>query len=55
MEKLQDYESAISEGNNFLHNHDQLLNSLQLSRQNVADNTFAQDTPGIRNESVEPG
>jgi hypothetical protein len=55
MEKLQEYQNVISEGNEFLYNHDQLLQSLQLSKQHVADNTFAQETPGIGNESVEPG
>jgi hypothetical protein len=55
MEKLQEYYQAVSEGQQFLDNHDQLLQSLTLSKENAGNNTFTQDTPGIGNESVEPG
>jgi len=55
MEKLQHYYEVMTEGKQFLDNHDQLLQSLTLSRENVSNNTFIQDTPGIGNESVEPG
>lgn len=55
MEKLQHYYEVMTEGKQFLDNHDQLLQSLMLSRENAGNNTFTQDTPGIGNESVEPG
>ena len=55
MEKLQQYYEVVAEGQQFLDNHDQLLQSLMLSRENAGDNTFNQDTQGIGNESVEPG
>lgn len=55
MEKLQEYYQAMSEGHQFLDNHNQLLQSLLLSKQNAGDNTFNQETQGIGNESVEAG
>jgi hypothetical protein len=55
MEKLQKYDEVMRERAQFLDNHNQLLQSLLISRHNAGNNTPTQDTPGIGNESVEPG
>lgn len=55
MDKLQQYYEVMTEGKQFLDNHDQLLQSLLISRENAGNNTPTSDTQGIGNESVEPG
>jgi hypothetical protein len=52
---LQEYQDALSNGYEFLNNHNQLLHSLKLSRLNVDNRTYTENTQGIGNGPVEPG
>lgn len=54
MNKLQQYYDVVTEGNEFLDNHNQLLQSLLLSRQNAGNQSNHQDPEGIGNEFVQP-
>ena len=54
MNKLQEYYDVVTEGNEFLDNHNQLLQSLLLSRQNAGNQSNHQEPEGIGNESVKP-
>jgi len=54
MEKLQEYMELANQKQQFLDNHDQLLQSLLLSRQNAGNQSNHQESQGIGNESVEP-
>jgi len=54
MNKLQEYYEVVTEGNEFLNNHNQLLQSLLLSKQNAGNQSNHQEPQGIGNESVEP-
>jgi len=51
---LQEYEQALTEGYQFLNNHNQLLHSLKLSRLNADNRTYTENTQGIGNGPVEP-
>jgi len=53
MEKLPYYKKSVDEGNQFLDNHDMLLQSLLLSKQNAGTQPHHQDPQGIGNESFE--
>ena len=53
MEKLQEYIEQVNEKQQFLANHDMLLQSLLLSKQNAGNQSLNQDPQGIGNESVE--
>lgn len=53
MEKLQEYMQRVNEGQQFLDNHNMLLQSLLLSKQNAGNQSLNQDPQGIGNESVE--
>lgn len=52
---MQEYEQALSQGYEFLNNHNQLLHSLKLSRLNVDNHTYTENTQGIGNGPVQPG
>ena len=52
---LPEYEEALSQGYDFLENHNQLLHSLQLSRINADHRSYTENTQGIRNEPLQPG
>lgn len=54
MEKLQEYMELANQKQQFLDNHEQLLQSLILSRQNAGNQSNHQEPQGIGNESVEP-
>ena len=54
MEKLQEYMELANQKQQFLDNHEQLLQSLLLSRQNAGNQSNHQEPQGIGNESVEP-
>ncbi len=51
---LQEYEQALTQGYDFLNNHNQLLHSLKLSRLNADNRTYTENTQGIGNGPVEP-
>jgi hypothetical protein len=53
MEKLPEYLSQMNERNQFLHNHDQLLSSLLLSKQNAGTQSPNQNPEGIGNGTIE--
>ena len=53
MEKLSEYLSQMNEKQQFLYNHDQLLNSLLLSKQNAGTQSLNQNPEGIGNGIVE--
>lgn len=52
---LQEYENALSNGYEFLNNHNQLLHSLKLSKLNADNRTYTENTQGIGNGPVESG
>ena len=54
MEKLQEYMELANQKQQFLDNHEQLLQSLLLSKQNAGNQSNHQESQGIGNESVEP-
>ena len=54
MEKLEEYIKSVNEKQQFLTNHDMLLQSLLLSKQNAGNQSNHQEPQGIGNESVEP-
>lgn len=54
MEKLEEYMELANQKQQFLDNHEQLLQSLILSRQNAGNQSNHQESQGIGNESVEP-
>ena len=43
---LQEYEDTLLVGHGFLNNHNELLQSLLLSKQNAADNSYTEETNG---------
>jgi hypothetical protein len=53
MEKLEEYMESVSQKQQFLDNHDMLLQSLLLSKQNAGNQPFNQEPQGIGNESFE--
>lgn len=52
---LQEYHEALLRGYDFLENHDQLLHSLKLSRINVDNQSYSEDSQGIGNGPIESG
>ena len=52
---VQEYENALSNGYEFLDNHNQLLHSLKLSKPNADNRTYTENTQGIGNEPLQPG
>jgi hypothetical protein len=54
MEKLQEYMELANQKQQFLDNHEQLLQSLILSKQNAGNQSNHQEPQGIGNESFEP-
>lgn len=55
MSNLQNYSENVDQGHQFLDNHNQLLNSLLLSKQNAGNNPYSETTQGIGNGPVQPG
>jgi len=53
METLSEYFGQMNERQQFLYNHDQLLNSLLLSKQNAGTQSSNQNPEGIGNGPVE--
>jgi hypothetical protein len=43
---LQGYKDTLVDNYSFLNNHNQLLQSLLLSKQNAADNSYTEETNG---------
>jgi hypothetical protein len=43
---LQEYKDILVDNYNFLNNHNQLLESLLLSKQNAVDNSYTEETNG---------
>jgi hypothetical protein len=41
---LQEYEDTLLVGHGFLNNHNELLQSLLLSKQNAANNSYTEET-----------
>lgn len=52
---MSEYQQAPEGGEEFLSNHAQLLQSLLLSRQNAANQSYSENTQGIGNGSIESG
>jgi len=44
-EKMSQYSQYVDEGNEFLQNHTNLLNSLLLSKQNARNNFYTDESP----------
>lgn len=55
MKDLQKLSNSFSEGLEFLDQHNQLLHSLVLSRQNAGNNPYTEETQGIRDGFIESG
>ena len=51
---LQEYKNTLVDNHNFLNNHNQLLQSLLLSKQNAADNSYTETTDGNADGSQYP-
>jgi hypothetical protein len=51
---LQEYKDTLVDNYNFLNNHNQLLQSLLLSKQNAADNSYTEETNGDANGTQHP-
>ena len=52
---LQEYEDTLVANYSFLNDHNQLLQSLLLSKQNAADNSYTEETNGDANGPQYPG
>ena len=53
---MEQYKKFIEDSAAFLQNHDALLNSLILSKQNAGNNVYTNDgTEGIPNGTEQPG
>jgi hypothetical protein len=50
-----EYKSILDEHQEFLSTHNQLLQSLLLSKQNAADNSYTEETNGDANGTQYPG
>jgi hypothetical protein len=50
-----EYKSILDEHQEFLTTHNQLLQSLLLSKQNAADNSYTEETNGDANGTQYPG
>ena len=49
-----EYISIMDQNKEFLHTHTQLLESLRLSKQNAADNSYTEETNGDANGTQHP-
>jgi len=54
MTKPAEYKSILDEHQEFLATHNQLLQSLLLSKQNAADNSYTEETNGDANGTQHP-
>jgi hypothetical protein len=52
---LPEYENALSQGYEFLDNHNQLLHSLKISKLHADNRTYTERTQGIGNGPIESG
>ena len=52
---LQEYEDTLLVGHGILNNHNELLQSLLLSKQNAADNSYTEETNGDADGPQYPG
>lgn len=52
--QVQEYQQMLEEGNQFLDQHIQLLQSLALSKQN-AGNNYTEGTQEVGNDSIQSG
>jgi hypothetical protein len=52
---LQEYKDTLAANYSFLNDHNQLLQSLLLSKQNAADNSYTEETNGDANGPQYPG
>jgi hypothetical protein len=50
-----EYISIMDQNKEFLHTHNQLLESLLLSKQNAVDNSYTEETNGDANGTQHPG
>lgn len=55
MEKLPQYVEMIEQSREFLNNHNAVLQSLLLSKQNVNNNVYTEATNGISDGTIESG
>jgi hypothetical protein len=55
MKEPTEYKSILDEHQEFLSTHNQLLQSLLLSKQNAADNSYTEETNGDANGTQYPG
>lgn len=55
MDQLQKYNENIQEGQSFLDNHNALLQSLILSKQNASTNDYTEGTNGVPDGTQQPG
>jgi hypothetical protein len=52
---MEQYRKLLEEGSVFLKNHDDLLNSLILSKQNAINNDYTNESPqGVPNGTEQP-
>jgi hypothetical protein len=51
---LQEYKDTLVDNYSFLNNHNQLLQSLLLSKQNAAGNSYTEETNGDANGTQHP-
>jgi hypothetical protein len=54
MKEPAEYKSILDEHQEFLATHNQLLQSLLLSKQNAADNSYTEETNGDANGTQHP-
>jgi hypothetical protein len=55
MKEPTEYKNILDEHQEFLSTHNQLLQSLLLSKQNAADNSYTEETNGDANGTQYPG
>jgi hypothetical protein len=55
MKEPAEYKSILDEHQEFLATHNQLLQSLLLSKQNATDNSYTEETNGDANGTQYPG
>lgn len=55
MKDLSELSSVIQNGLRSTQGHNQVLQSLYLSKQNANRNPYSKETQGIRDESFQPG
>jgi hypothetical protein len=55
MASPSEYISIMEQGNEFINSHNELLQSLLLSKQNAANNRYTEETNGDANGTQYPG